>query len=125
MEESVSQTERDLIRERQKQSPWYAENLSPFSNEKVLEYHNNVGLRYRGEIDGWVITRRISKKTIRYTTSFVREDLQQYGFTAALLIEAIKIHMASPESYIATNASFIIPAQFSGMIAFARKRILT
>lgn len=117
-------TEKEFIRNRQKQTPWYPEILSPFSNETKIEYLNSLGLRYRGEIAGWVITHRISQKTIRYSTSFVREDLQQYGFTAPLLIEAIKIHMASPESFVATDASFIIPAQFSGMIAFARKRML-
>ncbi|MBU0947066.1 MAG: GNAT family N-acetyltransferase [Proteobacteria bacterium] len=120
----LPQTERNFIINRQRQAPWYPEILSPFHNEAIIEHLNSLGLRYRGEIAGWVITHRISKKTIRYTTSFVREDLQQYGFTAPLLIEAIKIHMASPESFVATDASFIIPAQFSAMIAFARKRML-
>ncbi len=121
---NLPQAERTFIKDRQKHSPWYPEILSPFSNEAEIEYLNSLGLRYRGEIAGWVITHRISKKTIRYTTSFVREDLQQYGFTAPLLIEAIKIHMASPESFVATDASFIIPASFEGMIAFAKKRML-
>ncbi|MBU1140722.1 MAG: GNAT family N-acetyltransferase, partial [Proteobacteria bacterium] len=120
----LPQAEKTFIRDRQRQTPWYPEILSPFSNETEIEYLNSLGLRYRGEIAGWVITHRISKKTIRYTTSFVREDLQQYGFTAPLLIEAIKTHMASPESFVATDASFLIPAQFSGMIAFARKRMI-
>lgn len=120
----LPQAERAFIKDKQKQSPWYPEILSPFSNEADIEFLNSLGLRYRGEIAGWVITHRISKKTIRYTTSFVREDLQQYGFTAPLLIEAIKIHMTSPESFVATDASFIIPASFEGMIAFAQKRLI-
>ncbi len=120
----ISNQERAFIKNKQKQTPWYPELLSPFSNEQEIEYLNSLGLRYRGEIAGWVITHRISAKTIRYTTSFVREDLQQYGFAAPLLIEAIKIHLASPESATATDASFIIPAQFSGMITFAKKRML-
>lgn len=121
---TLSRKERDIIKDKQKKTPWYPELLSPFSNEEEIEYLNSLGLRYRGEIAGWVITHRISKKTIRYTTSFVREDLQQYGFAAPLLIEAIKLHLSSPESTVATDASFIIPAQFGGMIAFAKKRML-
>ncbi|MCP3955948.1 MAG: GNAT family N-acetyltransferase [Desulfobacterales bacterium] len=116
--------ERSFILEKQQETPWYPPILSPFSNEKEIEYLNSLGLRYRGEIAGWVITHRISHKTIRYTTSFVRQDLQQYGFTAPLLIEAIKIHIASPESYVATDASFVIPVQFESMITLAKKRIL-
>ncbi len=116
--------ERNFILDKQQQTPWYPSILSPFRNEKEIEFLNSLGLRYRGEIAGWIITHRISHKTIRYTTSFVRQDLQQYGFTAPLLIEAIKIHIASPESYVATDASFVIPVQFESMITLAKKRIL-
>jgi len=32
--------------------------------------------------------------------------------------------MSSKESFTATDASFIIPVEFKGMIAFAKKRML-
>lgn len=58
----LAPAEKEFIREKQKHTPWYPEILSPFSNETEIEYLNSLGLRYRGEIAGWVITHRISRK---------------------------------------------------------------
>jgi GNAT superfamily N-acetyltransferase len=58
---------------------WYPSSLSPFQEVAIIEHTNSLGLRYQNEIVGWMITHRSTPNTIRYTSLFVREDLQRFG----------------------------------------------
>ena len=90
----LTQEERESILSRQQQSPWYPDVLSPFKDERIMEPATSIGLRTNGEVIGWHITHRISKDTLRYTATFVRDDLQRYGLGIALIAEAIRRHIA-------------------------------
>jgi GNAT superfamily N-acetyltransferase/predicted GNAT family acetyltransferase len=87
--------EYQTIQEQQAIAPWYPEILSPFRGELPVEPLNSLGLRYRGEVVGWIATHRISPDTIRYTSLFVRKDLQKMGRAISLVAEAIKIQVNS------------------------------
>lgn len=56
---------------------WYPRDLDPLAEETTLEPCTSLGLRYRGELAGWLITHRVDADTVRYTTGFVRGDLQR------------------------------------------------
>lgn len=56
---------------------WYPRDLDPLEEEATLEPCNSLGLRYRGELAGWLITHRVDANTVRYTSGFVRSDLQR------------------------------------------------
>ena len=87
--------ERNSIIDRQKDEPWFPPVLTPFQEEERIEPLNSLGLRYRGEVVGWMITHRTSPDTVQYTSLFVRKDLQRPGRAIPLLAQAIKRQMAS------------------------------
>ena len=111
--------EYQTIQQRQARSPWYPENLSPFNSDLPVEPLNSLGLRYRGEIVGWMATHRIAPDTIRYTNLFVRQDLQKMGRAIPLLAEAIKLQLKSNISHCtcATEVSN------KSMVKFVRRRL--
>lgn len=86
----ITQEERQAIQQQQEAQPWIPEDLIPFKQEENLEPVNSLGLRYQGQVVGWVINNRISPDTILYSCSFVRKDLQKMGRIISLYAEAGK-----------------------------------
>lgn len=87
--------DRASILERQSHSRWYPEVLSPFQHEDRIEPLNSLGLRYHGEVVGWLITHRSAPDTVQYTALYVRRDLQRLGRGLALIAEALRRQIAS------------------------------
>ncbi|NEO25082.1 GNAT family N-acetyltransferase, partial [Moorena sp. SIO4A5] len=87
----ITQAERRTIEEQQQQHPWIDPDLVPWKYEKELEPLNSLGLRYRGQVVGWVITHRIAPDTIRYSSMFVRKDLQKRARGMTLVVNAIQL----------------------------------
>jgi GNAT superfamily N-acetyltransferase len=112
----ITQEERQAIQQQQEAQPWIPENLIPFQCEKNLEPLNSLGLRYRGQVVGWVINHRISSDTIRYTSAFVREDLQKMGRVISLFYEAGKRQV---EAKI-PNVIWATPLFHKSMVAFIK-----
>jgi GNAT superfamily N-acetyltransferase len=119
----LTEEDRKSIVSRQEERKWYPHSLSPFGYNYQIEYLNSLGLRHRGKVVGWIINHRIFPDTIRYTTLFVREDLQPFGLSISLLIESMRHHVFGEESKRAPRAVFKVPAGFAGMIRFARKKM--
>jgi GNAT superfamily N-acetyltransferase len=101
---------------------WYPPLLSPFKEEENVEGLNSLGLRYKGDIVGWQINHRIARDTIRYTTMFVRQDLQAFGLAIPLMIESIRRHLFSGQLWI-DKATFVVPEQMQGMVNFVERRM--
>ena len=111
--------EYQIIQQKQARSPWYPEILSPFKGELPVEPLNSLGLRYRGEVVGWMATHRIDPQTIRYTSLFVRKDLQRMGRAIPLIAEAIKRQLQTDiPNYICTAA-----VENKPMVKFVRRRL--
>lgn len=91
----LTSKERHNILARQRCNPWFPPELTPFQEEQRIEYLNSLGLRYKGEVVGWMITHRVAEDTIQYTSLFVRKELQRLGRAVPLLAEAIKRQMPS------------------------------
>ena len=110
--------ERAVIRKQETQS-WIHPDLIPFKYEKDLEPINSLGLRYQGQVVGWLITHRITPDTIRYSCAYVRPDLQKVGRLIFLYIRAVRLQ-------IAANIPFIIWTtclEHTGMINFTKKHM--
>ncbi|NEP34047.1 GNAT family N-acetyltransferase [Moorena sp. SIO3B2] len=88
--EDITYKERLIIEQTQMDKSWIKETLYPFKYEENFEPLNSLGLRYRGEVVGWMLTERVAVDSILYNCMFVRKDLQKMGRAIALLIEAIK-----------------------------------
>ncbi|MCA1991845.1 MAG: GNAT family N-acetyltransferase [Coleofasciculus sp. S288] len=86
----LTENERLSIQKRQAEKPWIPQDLIPFQYEENLESLNSLGLLYKGEVVGWILTHRIDSNTIRYTCSFVQQEFQRMGRMIPLLVEAIK-----------------------------------
>jgi GNAT superfamily N-acetyltransferase len=112
----ITQEERQAIQQQQEAQPWIPENLIPFKCEENLEPLNSLGLRYQGQVVGWVINHRISPDTIRYTSAFVREDLQKMGRVISLFYEAGKRQV---EAKI-PNVIWATPVSHKSMVAFIK-----
>lgn len=115
----LTEDDRLSIQQRQVEEPWIPQDLIPFRHEENLEPLNSVGLRYKGEVVGWVITHRLDPDTIRYTCSFVRLDLQKMGRIIPLYVEAIK------RQYQANilKGIWTVPFCHTAMINFVKRRM--
>jgi N-acetylglutamate synthase-like GNAT family acetyltransferase len=91
----LTNQEYQIIQQQQTRDPWYPEILSPFRGDLPVEPLNSLGLRYQGQVVGWMATHRIAPDTIRYTNLFVRQDLQKMGRAIPLIAEAIKLQLKS------------------------------
>ncbi len=116
----LTAAERQTLQQQQEESPWMPESLVPFHYEQSMEPLNSVGLRYQGEVVGWVITQRFKPDTICYSCSFVRPDFQQRGRIIPLYAEAIKRHYSRPEIPYAT---WVVPYVYPGMVQFVQRRM--
>jgi hypothetical protein len=79
-----------------------------------------LGLRYKDQVVGWMITHRVAEDTIRYTKMFVRKDLQSLGRAISLLAKAIKLQLETMEDSKAVCTVF---ADNTEMIRFVDKRL--
>jgi len=112
-------TSSERIALQQQTNPWIPPMLMPFQHEQNLESLNSLGLRYQGEIVGWMITHRLDPDTIRYTAGFVRPDLQKLGRFISLLANAIQIQIDAKIPYCIWTS----PLEFSGMVHFVKKHM--
>lgn len=69
--------------------------VNPFQDEEIIEPLNSLGLRYKGEVVGWMLTHRMAPDTIRYTSLYVQRQLHLKGPAIFLLCESIKRQVAS------------------------------
>ncbi|WP_427158676.1 GNAT family N-acetyltransferase [Aliinostoc sp. HNIBRCY26] len=116
--QEITPEERQTIQKQQETQPWIPEDLVPFKYEKDLEPLNSLGLRYEGQVVGWVINHRIAPDTIRYTCSFVREDLQKMGRIIILYAEACQRQLNANIPY----GMWTVPSFHKSMVAFVRNR---
>lgn len=87
--------ERSFLRSKVGEEDWYPEYLSPFVYEDRIEPLTSMGLRYQGEVVGWLVCHRMSADVIRYTSLFARRDLAARGHTVRLLLKAFRDQMES------------------------------
>lgn len=107
------------VYQRQQQQEWYPETLNPFNNSHLIEPLNSLALLYHDEVVGWTINHRINPDTIRYTSLFVRKDLQKIGRAIPVLTEAIRRQIDSDILYNVCCAEVINKP----MVRFVKRRL--
>lgn len=118
--EALTESEREEILARQRADPWYPEILTPFQEEPRLEPTISVGLRWRGEVAGWMVCHRVAFDTLQYSALFVRKDLREHGLGWALVREAVRRRLADPDLRYAILA---VDARNRPMLAFLEERL--
>lgn len=113
----ITKQEREEIIKSQEIKKWIPSDLIPFQYEENLETINSMGLRYRGEVVGWLITHRYDRDTIRYTCSYVRPDLQKRGRILPLYIKATQIQVEAQIPFV----MWTVPIEHESMLKFVKK----
>lgn len=99
------------------EDPWIPAELVPSIQEKDFEPINSLALRRDGTIVGWLICHRIEPDTIRYTTSFVRKDIQSMGRVVPLYAQAVRLQISAG----VFKGVWAVPYHHPRMINFAKK----
>jgi hypothetical protein len=115
----ITPQERAALKKQQEEKRWMASDAIPFDYEKDLEPINSIGLRYKREVVGWLITHRTAPDTIRYTCSYVRPDIQKMGRIIPLYIRATQLQIAAGIS----RGTWTVSLMHTSMIAFVKKHM--
>jgi GNAT superfamily N-acetyltransferase len=86
--------EREAL-QRQEQQCRFHFSVSPFGDERYQQPVNSIGLRYNGEVVGWMITHTFPENpdTVRYSCLYIDDALHFKGLSIRLLQEAIRIQI--------------------------------
>lgn len=82
---------------------------------------NSLGLRYRGEVVGWMLTKPLGGTRILYENLFIRRGLRSLGRAAVLLAESIKWHYARDGAHLC--GIWRTRAANKPMAAFIKRRL--
>jgi GNAT superfamily N-acetyltransferase len=111
--------EREKIIRSHQDSPWIASGLEPWRHDRHgFDEVSSVGLRYKGDVVGWVINHRVTKSMVRFTCSFMRKPLGRRGRIMPLFTESVR-RLRGTEC---THCSLITPVSYVTMVNFLRKR---
>lgn len=114
----LTAAERAHLERTQAESPWIAKGLEPWRHDRDCDVVSSVGLRYRGKVVGWVINHRISADTVRFTCSFMREDLARRA-------RILPLYTASIRRLLETGCktcTFVTPVGYAPMVEFVSRR---
>jgi GNAT superfamily N-acetyltransferase len=111
--------EREDLKRTDGEQKWIATGLEPWRHD-VYGYEpiSSVGLRYHGKVVGWVINHRVGGDVVRFTCSFMREDLSKRGRILALYTESLsRLREAGVRM-----CSLVTPVSYGPMVEFLKRR---
>ncbi|WLT40189.1 N-acetyltransferase [Synechocystis sp. B12] len=89
---SLTEADAEAIKNKMETDP-LIKKFNPFVESHKLESLNSLGLRYKDEVVGWMLTHRIAPDTIRYTQMFVDPALQPLSRSLIMLATAMNIQI--------------------------------
>jgi GNAT superfamily N-acetyltransferase len=103
---------------------WYPASLDPFHHEKNCDSATSVALLEANEgverLAGWVITHKLDDVALRWTSSFVRPDLQRTGYIVPLWLEVAK---RQRDRTSLSDFIFTVPVEQPRMMHFTARRM--
>lgn len=116
----LTAAERAELQESNRRSPWIPNSLQPWRHDALgFDAVSSLGLRYKGQVVGWMINHRMDESTVRFTCSFMRQDLSRRARILPLYSEAIRrLYEAGCQ-----RGTFVTPTVYPGMIDFIRQHI--
>ncbi len=109
-----------MARRNARENPWFPADVDPFHFEPDCHRETSVGLLKGDRVVGWVITHVLDRTTLRWTCSYVSDDLQGAGRILPLWWEVAQRQRARTdmERFIWT-----VPVTLPRMVRFARRRM--
>jgi len=103
-------------------STWIDEETDPFLHELNCDAATSLALEdvHSGMIHGWVITHRLDRRTLRWTCSYLRPELQRHGLMRALWLAVVQRQALQPEL---SDFIFTVPVGQPRMARFALRRM--
>jgi GNAT superfamily N-acetyltransferase len=115
----LSSEDRALVRRSHEERPWIRKGLEFWRHDHYgIEPVSSLGLRYRKAVVGWVINHRVSPEHVRFTCSFMRDDLARRGRILPLYTESIR-RLVEAGCELCT---LVTPVQYREMAEFLRRR---
>jgi GNAT superfamily N-acetyltransferase len=116
----VTAEEREALRREQETEHWIPDGLEPWRHDRSgFDEVSSVGLRKDGRLAGWVINHRVSADTVRFTCSWMRDDMRGLARILPLYTESLRRLMASGTC---AWCMFITPVGYTGMVEFVKRR---
>ena len=116
----LTHQDREMICQQRDSGLMYPSELYPFHEENLIEPRSSFGLRYQGQVVGWMITHRLTVDTVRYNALFIRPDLQSIGRAIPLLATAIRCQLEDPQ---VTKGIFVVLSENTPMVKFVHRRL--
>jgi GNAT superfamily N-acetyltransferase len=114
----LTSAERERIRQSDAATPWIAPDLAPWLHDAHgFEPITSVGIRYQGDVVGWLINHKLAEDTVRYTCSFIRPDLARLGG----ILPAYVASFERLKRFGFKQGMFVTPLHHAPMARFAVK----
>jgi GNAT superfamily N-acetyltransferase len=114
----LTPAERARLHETNARAPWIPMSLQPWRHDSLgFDPVSSVGLRYRGDVVGWVINHQIDPRTVRFTCSFMRKDLAGRARILPLYSESLRRLSEAGCEF----GTLITPTVYPGMVEFVRR----
>jgi GNAT superfamily N-acetyltransferase len=115
----LTREEREGLYRTQAAGPWIPPGLEPWRHDRYgFDAVSSLGLRFKGQVVGWVINHRLGPSTVRFTCSFMRKDLGRRGRIMPLYTAAL----GRLEADGCQECLFITPVEFPNMVHFVKDR---
>ena len=115
----LTKEEREGLYRTQAAGPWIPAGLEPWRHDRYgYDAVSSLGLRYKGQVVGWVINHRLGPSMVRFTCSFMRKDLGRRGRIMPLYTAALE----RLEKDGCQDCLFITPVEFPNMVHFVTDR---
>lgn len=116
----VRPDEREALMQEQRDEQWIPSGLEPWRHDRLgFDEVSSVGLRYKGRLAGWVINHRVAADTVRFTCSWMRNDMRGLARILPLYTESLRRLL---DSGACSTCMFITPVAYTGMVEFVRRR---
>lgn len=116
----VTPDDRETLERTQREDGWVPEGLWPFDYAAEMEPANSIGVRYNGELVGWVITQPRHPDAVCYSCSWMRPQLQRRGRLVGAYAEAVRRQIEYTDKPIGI---WIVPYKHESMAAFVLRRM--
>ena len=105
-----------------RQSQTFSPEVWPENYPEPFHRQTSLAIRKHGELVGWIVNHPQPKAPglLRFTTSYLRDDLQGRGRMAAVI--AASVHRTVGTGF--ERGIWTVPVEFPKMIVFARKRLI-
>ncbi len=111
--------ERAELERSQAESGWIAKGLEPWEHDRHgFDPVSSIGLRYRGQVIGWVINHRLSENTVRFTCSFMNKPLGRRGRIFPLYTASLQRLKESG----CKMCTLVTPVVYQTMVEFVKRR---